>query len=83
MSCECSVSGCDKSAAAGKIISYHELPSSNPEMLEKWMKKIDFCETISENSRVCSLHFDDESFDKDGETWNLRSCAVPLEYKVS
>jgi THAP domain len=83
MSCKCSVSGCNKSTSPDKITSYHEFPLNDPEMLKKWILKIDLLETPLEDSKICSLHFDDESFEKDGETWTLRSNSIPLEYKVS
>ena len=64
----CAVYGCSNnscnSVIDGKRISFHRFPSKNVSLLKTWLSKIkrdNF--TPTENSRICSSHFEEDCFE--------------------
>lgn len=76
------MSGCHKVNPTEDRTTLHPLPFHDPELLRKWLGKIDLKSDPTTVSRVCSLHFDDDSFYCDGLRRMLHPSSVPLEFKV-
>lgn len=58
-------------------------PHSNPDLLKRWVLNIrreNFVPT--KKSVVCSDHFEEEWFDRTGQTVRLRSGALPTKFKL-
>lgn len=61
----------------------HRLPFHDSELLRKWLEKIDLKSDPTEETRICSLHFDDGSFQSRGELKVLLPTSVPFNFKVN
>jgi THAP domain len=84
MSTGCIVKNCPGNIKTGEEqVSFHDLPIDNEQLLRKWLEKVHFKSSPTENSKICSLHFDQSSFKISGTDILLVDNAVPYEYNVS
>ncbi|KAG1660092.1 THAP domain-containing protein 1 [Nymphon striatum] len=52
-----------KGETADRILSFHKFPLKDPELMQRWLRRLQRKNFVpTENSRLCSLHFDDSSF---------------------
>ncbi|KAG1673830.1 MFS-type transporter SLC18B1 [Nymphon striatum] len=52
-----------KGETADRILSFHKFPLKDPELIQRWLRRLQRKNFVpTENSRLCSLHFDDSSF---------------------
>ncbi|KAG1708496.1 THAP domain-containing protein 1 [Nymphon striatum] len=63
---KCAAFGCRsgyKGETADRILSFHKFPLKDPELIQRWLRRLQRKNFVpTENSRLCSLHFDDSSF---------------------
>ncbi|KAG1660093.1 THAP domain-containing protein 1 [Nymphon striatum] len=63
---KCAAFGCRsgyKGETADRILSFHKFPLKDPELMQRWLRRLQRKNFVpTENSRLCSLHFDDSSF---------------------
>ena len=64
---QCIAYGCNnRSEDASKGISFFRLPLKNPELLKTWIVKLRLENPpIRESSRICSVHFSEDCFERD------------------
>lgn len=83
MSLRCSVKGCITDRSTGDHPMLHSFPFKYPELLKKWLEKIELVAELSSSSRVCSLHFDSGCFENRRYQDRLLPDAIPFDSKVS
>lgn len=81
MSLNCSVKGCTSNNSTNEQSTLHSFPFKNPEIVQKWLDKIDLVEELSSFSRVCSRHFDSNCLDPRNQD-QLLPDAIPNDSKV-
>ncbi|XP_051571395.1 uncharacterized protein LOC127450932 [Myxocyprinus asiaticus] len=67
-----------KNTAKEKSLSFHKFPLKNPKLLKKWLYNLRWKDwKPAPHSKVCSLHFEENCFIKEGKRVRLQSWAVP------
>ncbi|XP_040079301.1 THAP domain-containing protein 1 B [Ixodes scapularis] len=82
----CSVLSCqnyrgrNRESRKGKSTTYHSFPRSRPEIYQQWVTNVRRGTwQPSVNNVVCSDHFEEDCFDRTGQTVRLRADAIPTK----
>lgn len=78
----CIVNGCPGRKRSDERYSLHMISLHKREVVKKWLELIDVKAEITEKSRICSLHFNDDCFAKGKGGKRLLLNSIPLPYKV-
>lgn len=85
MSMFCSVKDCPTNNEPTATRKSHKFPS-DAKITKKWLKKLDLQQEnhsqVPSSLMVCSLHFKEKDFVRVGNDHELKSSAIPMEFKV-
>ena len=62
---QCYVNGCSSKTGSEKDLSFHKLPSKNPDLALEWKKFLAVTISPSDDVRVCNKHFTEDCFVRD------------------